>query len=118
MIAQTYEELMKKMTAVHSRRFKRVICHIIQERGPVPSSIIQERGPAPSSKKDLYWRSQYLAIIIFDEATGRFVILRLSTFRKIVKWLAQKGFEKARRLNFLEKVFMDLRDYLNGRRIS
>jgi hypothetical protein len=44
-------------------------------------------------------RSQFLSLLIEDQVAGRWVLLRLSTFRKVIKFLEKKNFLTARRLH-------------------
>lgn len=52
--------------------------------------------------------------MIEDEAMGRFVVLKLSTFRKIIKWIVKKDWLKSRHLNKAERVAMDIREALTA----
>lgn len=54
-------------------------------------------------------RAQFLNLVIHDEHTDRWVSLRLSTMRKIVKFIADKGFVKARKLFDCEIRHLDHR---------
>jgi hypothetical protein len=92
--AKTFDEVMKNQTVVHRARIT----------GQVTAHITQAR--------DRNQRSQFLCLILHDEATGRFIVFKLSTFRKVAKWFARKGFGKARRLTTVEKMMMDFRDWL------
>lgn len=51
-------------------------------------------------------RSQFLCLFIEDEQTGMWINLRLSTVRRIIKFLDSKQFLKARRLDELEKLLL------------
>jgi hypothetical protein len=55
-------------------------------------------------------RSQFLVIVIEDEGSGRWISLRLSTFRKILKFVAGHGFEKARRLTDEERKILQRKE--------
>jgi hypothetical protein len=55
-------------------------------------------------------RSQFLALVLEDEASGRWISLRLSSFRKVLKFVEGCDFVKARRLRDDEKR------NLNGKR--
>ena len=48
-------------------------------------------------------RSNHLGIIIVDNKTYRHIGLRLSSFRKVIKFLIKKDFSEARKLNIIEK---------------
>lgn len=52
-------------------------------------------------------RSQFLTLVIEDGLTGRWIGLRLSTFRKIMKFVDHCGFTTARRLRDDEKRNLD-----------
>jgi len=52
-------------------------------------------------------RSQFLALVLEDEASGRWISLRLSSWRKVVKFVTDKGFAKARRLRDDERRNLD-----------
>jgi hypothetical protein len=83
------EEALEHMTVIHERRInKRTVARICQ--------IQEESGE----------RSNFLNIVIHDERANRWISLRLSTFRKIVTFIVQKGLDKARRLNMYERLKM------------
>jgi hypothetical protein len=44
-------------------------------------------------------RSQFLALVLEDEASGRWISLRLSSFRKVLRFVEDCCFVKARRLH-------------------
>jgi hypothetical protein len=52
-------------------------------------------------------RSQFLALVLEDEANGRWISLRLSSFRKVLKFVRDMKFEQARRLRDDEKRNLD-----------
>jgi hypothetical protein len=49
-------------------------------------------------------RSQFLALALIDRDSGRWMVLKLSTVRKIWKFLVGKNLHEARRMTFLEKI--------------
>ena len=50
-------------------------------------------------------RSQYLAVVLYKSDTKDLIRLRLSTVRKLFKFLDSRSLVKARRLSALEKAF-------------
>lgn len=92
----TLEEIQKYVHVLYSHKFKdRLLVQICQNVG-------------------LYGdRSQYLAIMLADELSGHWILLRLSTFRKIVKFVEAKGFREARRLTLFEQLRMDIKKVWN-----
>lgn len=52
--------------------------------------------------------SQYMVLVI-EQSNGGLVALRMSTFRKIMKWVAAKGWATARRLKLREIAIMEFR---------
>lgn len=50
--------------------------------------------------------SQFLTLFIEDEKTGMWINLKLSTLRKIVKFIHKKDLFKPRRLNEVEKMML------------
>ncbi len=56
-------------------------------------------------KEDL--RSQFLCLFVEDERTGMWINLRLSTMRKLFKFMDKKRFFKPRRLDEVEKMLLD-----------
>jgi hypothetical protein len=68
----------------------------------VRAYIIQIRGDSGVP------RAQFLALVIEDRGSDRWVALRLSTMRRLVAWLVKWTFvPTARRLTELEKRIMD-----------
>jgi hypothetical protein len=101
--ALSFDELMQHQLVIYSKTFKnRVTCYITQDHTVDSFFINNEFVPGH--------RSQYLVIIIKDEELDRFVALRLSTFRKIIKWLTKLKFNKARRLTLKEKAILIYRE--------
>lgn len=54
--------------------------------------------------EDVFGRSQYMAIVIHDEKNDQHIRLRMSSMRKIFKWIKKKHWDKARRLKWWEKI--------------
>lgn len=89
--ARTIEELLLHLAVVYKAKINaNTVCYIGQAR----------EGAA---------RSQYLCLTIHDTKTGRFVVLRLSTFRKLVHWVTSRGWLEARRLTDVERRIMERR---------
>ena len=64
--------------------------------------------------KDLFVRignfsgMNYLSLVLEDTKNDRHIILRLRTFRKLIKWMFKKKFtDRPRRLSILEKFFSE-----------
>lgn len=55
-------------------------------------------------------RSQYLALLIEDQDTGRWILLRLSSFRKVIKFVTDKGFLTSRHLKPWEKAKLQIKE--------
>lgn len=104
--ALAFDELMEHQLIVYSKGFRggRLTCYITQDY-TVGSFFINDQF-VPGG------RSQYLALIIRDSELDRFVALRLTTFRKIIKWLVKLKFDKARRLNLKEKLMLTFKEAL------
>jgi hypothetical protein len=91
MVAETdFNKLLAQQAVVHKRRIRDVDCYITQAR---------DNGA----------RSQFLCLILHDTYTDRFIVLKLSTMRKIIKWIVALSLGKARKLTCLEKWTMDRR---------
>lgn len=89
----SFQEAMEHMVIIYKRRInRRVVVMICQIRGES-------------------CRSQFLNLVIRDELTNRWISLRLSTVRKVIKWLKDKQFLTARRLTHVEKLKMDVRHH-------
>lgn len=88
-LSRNFKEAMEHMTVIHQKRINRrvvvMICQIQEETGD---------------------RAQFLNIVLRDELTNRWISLRLSTFRKVIKFLVSKKLDKARRLTNWEKLKM------------
>lgn len=98
----SFNELMEHQRVLYNKRFKnRITCYITQDM--TAGALILNRHVIGGH------RSQYLCLIILDEATDRFIALRLSTFRKILKWLTKLKFVTARRLTLWEKIKLNWR---------
>jgi hypothetical protein len=95
--ATTIEALLKDLTVVHKTRIR--------------ANLNVYIGQAREGKA----RSQYLCLVLHDDKTGRFIALKLSTFRKLVRWVAKKDWLVARRLTLAERLRMDFRDWWNKR---
>lgn len=53
-------------------------------------------------------QDQFLTLVLRDTKNNRFIIMRLKTFRRLIKWMFGKGFtEKPRRLSIKEKLFRE-----------
>jgi len=79
------------------RCFKRLYHRRINKRVTVAIGQLQAEGE----------RAQHLTLLIDQTDPKRWISLRLSTFRKVIKFLAKHGFEKARRLTEVEKRRID-----------
>lgn len=92
-LSRNFKEAMEHMTVIYQRRINRrvvvTVCQIQEETGD---------------------RAQFLNVVLRDELTNRWISLRLSTFRKVVKFLVSKKLDKARRLTSWEKLKMSIRD--------
>jgi hypothetical protein len=92
-LSRNFKEAMEHMTVIHQRRINRrvivMVCQIREEIGD---------------------RAQFLNLVIRDELTNRWISLRLSTFRKVIRWLASKSLDKARRLTNWEKLKMTVKE--------
>lgn len=60
--------------------------------------------------EDWFERSQYAAIIIHDEKNDQHVRLRMSSLRKIFKFVKKKGWLKSRRFGILEVLKLGKRE--------
>lgn len=89
-----FNRLHDSMNVVHSTQISERVSVMVGQM------IIHEHG-------DSFKRSQHLGILIVDYKTYRHIGLRLSNFRKIIKWVAKKKLSEARRLGFLEKLKLD-----------
>ena len=49
-------------------------------------------------------RSKYLAVVLYKSDTKDLIKLRLSTVRRLFKFMSSKGLLTARRLTFVEKL--------------
>lgn len=66
-------------------------------------------------------RAQFLSLVLYDNETERWIVLKLSTVRKIWKFLISKGFHEARRMTpwelakcKLEEATREDRDEVGG----
>lgn len=84
--------LLARSAVLYRRQFgERAHAYVVQFRG---ETIIE--------------RAQFLALVIEDRESKRWICLRLSTFRKIVAWLVRGAFvPTARRLYETEKSILD-----------
>jgi hypothetical protein len=80
-------DLQKHLRVIYSRK--------VNDR--VTASVCQCQDPDG-------WRSQFLALHIHDGQSGRWIVLRLSTFRRIVKYLDEKDMLVARHLTWVERL--------------
>ena len=79
------EDALRNMLVLYKRRISdRVMVRIVQ--------IHQTESDFEHTN------SQFLALVIEDEKTGRWISLRLSTFRKVIKFVGDMNFSKARHL--------------------
>ena len=57
-------------------------------------------------------REPFVSLILRDEKNDRFIVLRLSTFRKVIKWMFSKKLtDKPRRLTVFENMFREPTPY-------
>lgn len=88
-----YGDQMKEIKIEFKTEIKMVPLYKKQINDRVEVSICQEQ------KTGIFeYRENYLSLVLRDLLLGREIHLKLSTFRKIVKWVEKMGFMKARRL--------------------
>ncbi len=83
---KTWEEFQSICNVIHQKRInKRLIVQVVQLRDEEHNGRL--RG-----------RSQFLALVIYDEFLDKWMSLKLSTVRKIWKFLVKKDFDTSRKL--------------------
>jgi hypothetical protein len=85
----TFDEIKQHMNVLHQRRINsRIHAYIAQ---------LHEDGK----------RSQFMTLILHDERDDKWFGLRMSSFRKVVKFVIAKKFMEARRLTGIEIAKMN-----------
>lgn len=76
--------------------------HIVHQRR-IKADVIAYIGLEKKEDKE---HSNHLSMWVFDETSGAVMTLRLSAFRKLIKFVDACDLREARRLTFFEKLFM------------